>query len=97
MFEIALISPKRKLFLLLLISQKRIWWRHLVYKDLVACLVSESEEEFLPVAKTVPSLPSNILHHRLDLMLQSAISKDTFCSNHNRIMTLGTFLKYFNF
>ncbi|XP_051174131.1 VWFA and cache domain-containing protein 1 [Leptopilina boulardi] len=74
--------------------KKQIHWKHLIYKDLIACVISENKDDFLPVAKTVPPLPSNILHHRLDLMLQSAISKDIFCLNHNRISTLSTGVVY---
>lgn len=74
-----------------LFQQKIFRWKHLAYKDLIVCLVSEKDEDFLPVTKSVPQLPPNILHHRLDLMLQSIVSKDTVCSSYNRITTLGEF------
>lgn len=74
--------------------QKQIYWKHLTYKDLIACVISENKDDFIPVAKSVPPLPSNILHHRLDLMLQSAINKDIFCLNHNRISTLCNYSVY---
>jgi len=50
--------------------------------------VSTTEEEVLPVARIVPSLPMDILHHRLDLMLQTVVDKDALCVYRNRIITL---------
>lgn len=69
-------------------TQKRYRWKRLIYDDLIICLVSTTEEGILPVARTVPSLPTNILHHRLDLMLQTVVDKDTLCTYRNRIVTL---------
>lgn len=67
--------------------QRILRWKHLSYNDLIICLISEKEDESLPVTKTVPPLPPNILHHRLDLMLQSSVSNDQVCTLHNKIMT----------
>ncbi|XP_070171282.1 VWFA and cache domain-containing protein 1 isoform X1 [Polyergus mexicanus] len=75
-------------------EQKRYRWKHLIYNDLIICLVSMTEEGILPVARTVPLLPTNILHHRLDLMLQTVINKDTLCTYRNRIVTLSTGVVY---
>lgn len=47
-----------------------------------------TEEGLLPVARIVPLLPTNILHHRLDLMLQTVVNKNTLCIYRNRIVTL---------
>lgn len=58
------------------------------------CLVSTTEEGMLPVARTVPLLPTNILHHRLDLMLQTVVDKDTLCISRNRIISLCKREKY---
>ncbi|XP_072753876.1 VWFA and cache domain-containing protein 1 [Anoplolepis gracilipes] len=75
-------------------EQKRYRWKHLHYDDLIICLVSTTEEGVLPVARTVSSLPTNILHHRLDLMLQTVVDKDTLCTYRNRIVTLSTGVVY---
>ncbi|CAL1673299.1 unnamed protein product [Lasius platythorax] len=75
-------------------EQKRYRWKHLIYDDLIICLVSTTEEGILPVARTVPSLPTNLLHHRLDLMLQTVVDKDTLCTYRNRIVTLSTGVVY---
>lgn len=56
-----------------------------------------TEEGILPVARTVPLLPTNILHHRLDLMLQTVINKDTLCTYRNRIVTLCKKINNFHF
>lgn len=68
--------------------QKRYRWKHLHYDALIICLVSTTEEGVLPVARTMSSLPTNILHHRLDLMLQTVVNKETLCIYRNRIATL---------
>lgn len=68
-------------------AQRRYRWKHLIYEDLIICLVSTTEEAVLPVARAVPSLPMDILHHRLDLMLQTIVNKDTLCAYRNRIIT----------
>ncbi|KAL0107464.1 hypothetical protein PUN28_014649 [Cardiocondyla obscurior] len=75
-------------------EQKRYRWKHLMYDDLIICLVSTTEEGILPVARSVPPLPANILHHRLDLMLQTVIDKDTLCIYRNKIVTLSTGVIY---
>lgn len=76
--------------------QKRYRWKHLHYNALIICLVSTTEEGILPIARTVSSLPTNILHHRLDLMLQTVINKDTLCIGRNRrIATLCKKRKFF--
>ncbi|XP_014480142.1 PREDICTED: VWFA and cache domain-containing protein 1 [Dinoponera quadriceps] len=75
-------------------EQRRYQWKHLIYEDLIICLVSTTEEAILPVAKTVPSLPMDILHHRLDLMLQTIVNKDTLCAYRNRIVTYSTGVVY---
>jgi len=49
----------------------------------------------LPVAKIMPPLPANILHHRLDLMLQTIVDKDTLCIYRNKIVTLCKEIKSF--
>lgn len=54
-----------------------------------------TEEGILPVARIMPSLPTNILHHRLDLMLQTVIDKDTLCTYRNRIVTLCKNIKFY--
>ncbi|XP_012531291.1 VWFA and cache domain-containing protein 1 isoform X2 [Monomorium pharaonis] len=69
-------------------ERKRYRWKHLIYNDLIICLVSTTEEEILPVARTVPPLPTDILHHRLDLMLQTVVDKDILCIYRNKIVTL---------
>ncbi|EFN86965.1 VWFA and cache domain-containing protein 1 [Harpegnathos saltator] len=75
-------------------EQRQYRWKHLIYEDLIICLVSTTEEAVLPVAKTVPSLPMDILHHRLDLMLQTIVNKDTLCVYRNRIITYSTGVVY---
>ncbi|GAB1860644.1 VWFA and cache domain-containing protein 1 [Camponotus japonicus] len=75
-------------------EQKRYRWKHLHYDALIICLVSTTEEGILPVARTVSSLPTNILHHRLDLMLQTVVNKETLCIYRNRIATLSTGVVY---
>ncbi|XP_011631150.1 VWFA and cache domain-containing protein 1 isoform X1 [Pogonomyrmex barbatus] len=75
-------------------EQKQYRWRHLIYDDLIICLVSTTNEGILPVARIVPPLPANILHHRLDLMLQTVIDKNTLCVYRNKIVTLSTGVIY---
>ncbi|EZA55990.1 VWFA and cache domain-containing protein [Ooceraea biroi] len=70
-------------------EQKLYRWKHLIYEDLIICLVSTTEEGILPVARIVPLLPLDILHHRLDLMLQTVVDKDALCVYRNRIITLS--------
>lgn len=74
--------------------QKQYRWKHLIYNDLIICLVSITEEGMLPVMKIVPPLPANILHHRLDLMLQTVVDKDILCVYRNKIVTLCKKIKY---
>lgn len=88
-------SEIRKLFFDSSLIQKRYRWKHLIYNDLIICLVSMTEEGILPIARIVPSLPTNILHHRLDLMLQTVIDKDTLCTYRNRIVTLCKNIKLY--
>ncbi|XP_046425464.1 VWFA and cache domain-containing protein CG16868 [Neodiprion fabricii] len=73
---------------------KQFRWKHLAYGDLIICIVSEGVQESLSLIKTTGSLPPDLLHHRLDLLLQSVIDKDTLCSNHNRIVALHTGVVY---
>ncbi|KAG5317114.1 CAHD1 protein, partial [Acromyrmex heyeri] len=75
-------------------EQKRYRWKHLNYNDLIICLISTTEEGILPVARNAPPLPANILHHRLDLMLQTVVDKDIFCIYRNKIITLSTGVIY---
>ncbi|XP_025996814.1 VWFA and cache domain-containing protein 1 isoform X3 [Solenopsis invicta] len=75
-------------------EQKQYRWKHLIYNDLIICLVSITEEGMLPVMKIVPPLPANILHHRLDLMLQTVVDKDILCVYRNKIVTLSTGVIY---
>ncbi|XP_011704249.1 PREDICTED: VWFA and cache domain-containing protein 1 [Wasmannia auropunctata] len=75
-------------------EQKRYRWKHLIYDDLIICLVSTAEEGILPVARITPPLPANILHHRLDLMLQTVVDKDMLCVYRNKIVTLSTGVIY---
>ncbi|XP_011875650.1 PREDICTED: VWFA and cache domain-containing protein 1 [Vollenhovia emeryi] len=70
-------------------KQKRYRWKHLIYHDLIICLVSTTEERVLPIARIVPPLPANMLHHRLDLMLQTIVDKNTLCIYRNKIVTLS--------
>ncbi|XP_020708779.2 VWFA and cache domain-containing protein 1 [Athalia rosae] len=73
---------------------KQFKWKHLQYGDLIVCIVTEGAREPLSIVKTTTPLPPDILHHRLDLLLQSVIDKDTLCSNHNRIVALHTGVVY---
>ncbi|XP_024880040.1 VWFA and cache domain-containing protein 1 [Temnothorax curvispinosus] len=75
-------------------EQKRYRWKHLIFYDLIICLVSTTEEGISPVARIVSPLPANILHHRLDLMLQTVVDKDTLCIYRNKIITLSTGVFY---
>ena len=76
----------------LLGSKKQIHWRHLNYPDLIACLVVsrlDEDDTRIPVVRSPPTLPSNILHHRLDLALSSNVRRDNLCVfNNNRVATL---------
>lgn len=52
------------------------------------CLVSATNESVLPVAKLVPTLSMNILHHRLDLLMHSIADKSILCTYHNKLLSL---------
>ncbi|KAG7208330.1 hypothetical protein KM043_014566 [Ampulex compressa] len=75
-------------------EEKQYRWKHLIYTDLIVCLVSPSSEGLLPVAKLISTLPTNILHHRLDLLPHTIIDKNMLCSEQNKIMTLSTGVVY---
>ncbi|XP_015599863.1 VWFA and cache domain-containing protein 1 [Cephus cinctus] len=72
---------------------KRFTWKHLSYDDIIVCIVSENYKNLL-VTRSIPPLPPNILHHRLDLMSQSIVNKDILCTYQNRIATLSTGVVY---
>ncbi|XP_071872449.1 VWFA and cache domain-containing protein 1 [Bombus fervidus] len=69
-------------------------WKHLTYTDLIVCLVSATNESVLPVAKLVPTLSMNILHHRLDLLMHSIADKSILCTYHNKLLSLSTGVVY---
>ncbi|XP_012277119.1 VWFA and cache domain-containing protein 1 [Orussus abietinus] len=73
---------------------KHLRWKHLIYGDLIVCIVSNGKGELLPFVQSISPLPSNILHHRLDLMSQSVVNKDTLCTYQNRVATLATGVVY---
>ncbi|OAD54774.1 VWFA and cache domain-containing protein 1 [Eufriesea mexicana] len=75
-------------------DQKWYRWKHLTYRDLILCLVSKTNESILPVAKLVPTLSMNILHHRLDLLMHSIADKDILCTYHNKLSTLSAGVVY---
>lgn len=70
-------------------EKKQYRWKHLTYEDLIICLVSDKSDDSIPVVKSDLPLPSNILHHRLDLMTESSVDRDSLCLSQNRIITLG--------
>ncbi|XP_066587583.1 VWFA and cache domain-containing protein 1 isoform X2 [Prorops nasuta] len=73
---------------------KQYRWKHLDYEDLIICIVSTGNDPSLPVAKVLPILPKDILHHRLDLMSQTVINKDMLCFQHDKIITLSMGVVY---
>ncbi|XP_012148021.2 VWFA and cache domain-containing protein 1 isoform X1 [Megachile rotundata] len=75
-------------------EQKWYRWKHLTYKDLIVCLVSVTNESTISVAKLVPTSSSNLLHHRLDLLLHSITDKSILCTYHNKLLTLSTGVVY---
>lgn len=75
-------------------EQKLYRWKHLTYMDLIVCLVSATNESVLPVAKLVPTLSMNILHHRLDLLMHSIADKSILCTYHNKLLSLSTGVVY---
>ncbi|XP_053982206.1 VWFA and cache domain-containing protein 1 [Hylaeus volcanicus] len=75
-------------------EQKWYRWKHLTYKDLIVCLVSASNESTSSMAKVVPTLSTNILHHRLDLLMHSIADKGILCTYNNKLLTLSTGVVY---
>ncbi|CAK9828434.1 VWFA and cache domain-containing protein 1 [Anthophora retusa] len=75
-------------------KQKWYRWKHLTYTDLIVCLVSAMNDSVLPVAKLVPTLSMNILHHRLDLLMHSIADKGILCTYHNKLLSLSTGVVY---
>ncbi|XP_001603244.1 VWFA and cache domain-containing protein 1 [Nasonia vitripennis] len=78
--------------------KKQLHWRHLTYPDLIVCLVvSRLDEDATrqPLVRSPPTLPSGILHHRLDLALGANVRRDSLCTyNSNRIATLDAGVVY---
>nr|XP_033342707.1 VWFA and cache domain-containing protein 1 [Megalopta genalis] len=75
-------------------EQKWYRWKHLTYKNLIVCLASINNESTSFAAKLMPMLSTNILHHRLDLLIQSLSDKGILCVNNNRLETLSTGVVY---
>lgn len=75
-------------------EQKWYRWKHLMYKDLIVCLVSATADSTLPVAPLVPMLSTNILHHRLDLLMHNVPDKGFLCTYNNKLVTLSTGVVY---
>ncbi|XP_012215377.1 VWFA and cache domain-containing protein 1 isoform X2 [Linepithema humile] len=75
-------------------EQRRYRWRHLIYEDLIICFVSTTSREENITSISRATLSTNILHHRLDLIHQNIIDKDTLCIYRNRIITLSTGVVY---
>ncbi|XP_015437765.1 PREDICTED: LOW QUALITY PROTEIN: VWFA and cache domain-containing protein 1 [Dufourea novaeangliae] len=75
-------------------EQKWYRWKHLTYKNLIICIVSTSNESTEFAAKLIPMLPTNILHHRLDLLIHSLSDKGILCTNNNKLVTLSTGVVY---
>ena len=64
--------------------------------DLIVCLVSATNESVLPVAKLVPTLSMNILHHRLDLLMHSIADESILCTYHNKLLSLCELMNFNN-
>lgn len=82
----------------LLGAKKQIYWRHLNYSDLIACLVVtrlDEDDTRVPNIRTTPALPPNLFHHRLDLALNSNMRRDSLCVyNNNRVASLEAGVVY---
>lgn len=63
-------------------------WKHLIYKDLILCLVSVNEEVTMSIIKNIPTLPKNLLYHSLDLISHGTINEDVLCIHQNNIIAL---------
>ncbi|XP_076223132.1 VWFA and cache domain-containing protein 1 isoform X2 [Nomia melanderi] len=75
-------------------EQKWYRWKHLTYKNLIVCLVSASNESTVFAAKLIPMLSTNVLHHRLDLLMHSLSDKGILCIYNNKLVTLSTGVVY---
>lgn len=75
-------------------KQKWYRWKHLTYTDLIVCLISATNESTLSIAKLVPTLSMNILHHRLDLLMHSFADKEILCTYHNKLLSLSMGVVY---
>ncbi|XP_076670648.1 VWFA and cache domain-containing protein 1 isoform X1 [Andrena cerasifolii] len=75
-------------------EQKWYRWKHLMYEDLIVCLVSATNDSISPVAKLVPTLSTNILHHRLDLLMHNIADKGILCTYNNKLSTLSMGVVY---
>ncbi|XP_046837698.1 VWFA and cache domain-containing protein 1 [Vespa crabro] len=76
-------------------SKKKIYmWKHLTYKDLILCLVSVNEDVTMSIIKNIPTLPTNLLYHSLDLISHGTINKDVLCVHQNNIIALSSGVVY---
>ncbi|KAF7414483.1 hypothetical protein HZH68_002972 [Vespula germanica] len=76
-------------------SKKKIYmWKHLIYKDLILCLVSVNEEVTMSIIKNIPTLPKNLLYHSLDLISHGTINEDVLCIHQNNIIALSSGVVY---
>ncbi|XP_011499006.1 PREDICTED: VWFA and cache domain-containing protein 1 [Ceratosolen solmsi marchali] len=78
--------------------RKQLHWRQLNYPELIACLVvihPDEGETRQPQVRVAPALPTDILHHRLDLALGPSARRERLCiHNNNRVATLDTGVIY---
>ncbi|XP_011314621.1 VWFA and cache domain-containing protein 1 [Fopius arisanus] len=68
-------------------------WKHLKYLDLIVCVVTEETNttSSRPVAKFLPQLPDNLLHHRLDTVSQNSVD---LCNYKGHIQSLSHAVVY---